>query len=97
MKRILAFVLLLCVFITPIYTSANNANYEIMPVYEVVSDFDIYLYDSNGSSKVSSRDSSGNVEIITFTATSSGYYTLKLKPYSNYADTHNINYAYIIN
>ncbi len=47
--------------------------------------------------KDSSRASFANVEIITFTATSSGYYTLKLKPYSNYADTHNINYAYVIN
>lgn len=63
---------------------------------DTLADLDIYLYDSNGSWKASSTDSPGNVEIITFTATTSGYYSLKLLPYSNYADTHNINYAYVI-
>ncbi len=63
---------------------------------DTLADFDIYLYDKNGSWMNSSTESLSNVEIITFTASTDGYYYLNLKPYSNYEDTHNINYAYVI-
>ena len=63
---------------------------------DTLADFDLYLYNSSGTFKSSSRAGNTNVEIITYTADASGYYVIKLKPYSDYADTHNINYAYVI-
>lgn len=62
-----------------------------------LADLDLYLYNSNGSSVAYSLSTNANVELLTYTATADGYYTIKIKPYSNYSDTHNINYAYVIN
>ena len=42
MKRIVAFVLLLCVFITPVYANEETDN-EIMPIHEVVSSIDYFF------------------------------------------------------
>ncbi|MBE6880309.1 MAG: hypothetical protein E7490_05700 [Ruminococcaceae bacterium] len=61
-----------------------------------LADLDLYLYNNSGTMVDSSTASMTNVEILTYTANKSGYYTIKIKPYSNYADTHNINYAYTI-
>ena len=58
--------------------------------------YNIYTSKPIGEYLNSSTESLSNVEIITFTASSDGYYYLNLKPYSNYEDTHNINYAYVI-
>jgi hypothetical protein len=61
-----------------------------------LADFDLKLYNSNGSYVTASNAINTNVEILSYTATTGGYYTIIIKPYSNYADTHNINYAYTI-
>ena len=63
---------------------------------DTLADLDLHLFNSSGTEVDSSRAAMSNVEIISFTASTSGYYTIKLKPFSNYADTHNINYAYVI-
>ena len=56
-----------------------------------LANFDLYLFDSNGSSVGIGWSSSSNVEIIEFTAPTAGFYTVKIKPQSNYTGTHNIN------
>ena len=56
-----------------------------------LADFDLYLFDSDGSSVGIGWSSSSNVEIIDFTAPTAGFYTVKIKPQSNYTGTHNIN------
>ena len=63
---------------------------------DVLADLDLYLFNDDGVMVDFSMEASVNVEIITFTASSDGYYTIKLKPYSDYADTHNVNYAYVV-
>ena len=40
MKRFIAILLVLCSFATPIYASADNSDYGIMPAYEAVSDYE---------------------------------------------------------
>lgn len=61
-----------------------------------MADIDLFLFNSNGLPVDSSIAVFTNVEIITYTAGASGYYTIRIKPISNYTDTHNINYAYVI-
>ena len=61
-----------------------------------LADFDFYLYNPQGVAVGFSTASSTNVENIQYTATASGYYTLKMKPYSNYTDTHKISYSYLV-
>ena len=56
MKRIVAFVLLLCVFVTPVYANEEIAN-EIMPIHEVVSSSDyLFIINSAGIAYVAEED-----------------------------------------
>ena len=53
MKRFIGILLVLCLFAAPIYASADSADYEIMPVYEVVSDFDCnFVISASGKASV---------------------------------------------
>ena len=63
---------------------------------DTLADLDLYLYNSSNHRVASSVAGRTNVEIITYTVSSSDFYTIKIKPFSNYSDTHNINYAYVI-
>ena len=62
-----------------------------------VADFDLYLYTNTGALKKSITSSDTNVEILTYTAETSGYYVVKVKPYSNYTEIYNINFAHVVN
>lgn len=63
---------------------------------EKLADLDLKVYNSAGSLVAVSQATGTNVEILSYTAPTSGYYTIKVKPFANYADTHCINYAYRI-
>lgn len=61
-----------------------------------LADFELYLFSDNGSTVGLGWSSSSNVEIVEYTATTSGFYTIKIKPDSNYANTHNINCVIVV-
>ena len=63
---------------------------------DTMADFELELFNSSGSNVAHSWSGMTNVEIVTYTVRNSGYYTITARPYANYADTHNINYAYFI-
>lgn len=63
---------------------------------DTLADFDLQLYNNAGSIVKTSASTMTNVEILEYTATYTGYYYIKAKPYSNYSDTHYINYAYVV-
>ena len=63
---------------------------------DALADFDLYLFERNGAGLDSSSASQTNVEILTYTVSTTGYYTIKLKPYSNYSSTRNIYFAYVV-
>lgn len=60
-----------------------------------LADVDLYLYDENGII-AKSISSQSNIELLTFKASHSGYYTIKAKSIKNYSDLVNINYSYYI-
>lgn len=68
------------------YTTAPLANY------------DLWLYGPDGSLVASTDFSQGNSEVLRYTSLSSGEFTLKLKPQSNYrvADSNHFDYAYAL-
>ena len=63
---------------------------------DALADFDLYLFERNGAELGSSIAGQTNVEILTYNVSTTGYYTIKLKPYSNYSSTRNICFAYVV-
>ena len=63
---------------------------------EPMADIDLFLYNSNDTPVESSVSGNANVEIITYTVTSSGYYRILVQPFDNYGYSHCLNYAYVI-
>lgn len=63
---------------------------------EELADFDLGLYDSNGDIVNKCFSTNTNVEVLTVNITKNGYYDIKISPFKNYQNLHNLNYSYVI-
>lgn len=62
-----------------------------------LADLDIAIFNTSDVIQKKISSTATNNEVLRFTATVSGNYQLKFKPYTNYLDLRRINYAYMIN
>lgn len=63
---------------------------------EPLADFDLFLQETNGSFVAGCHSTNTNVEVITVSIRKSGNYEIRINPYSNYKNLHNLNYSYRI-
>ncbi|MCD4826916.1 MAG: S8/S53 family peptidase [Acholeplasmataceae bacterium] len=70
-------------------------NSRFIPELSPLSDFDLSVWGPTGNLVLHKFCGNNNAEMSTFIAISSGYYTVKIKPYSNYSSTQYIDFAYL--
>ncbi len=67
--------------------------YDTIYTHDALANLDLAIVSSSGSVWKTSCSAS-NSEMMRFSASSEGYYTIKVKPVSNYSSVSSVNYAY---